>query len=156
MENYEVVDNAYIALEEKFGDMLHINEVLAEKTVDTLAIAAVTITFKMDNETKQMLSEAFKSTLSENEINKILSTDKQILDNILDAAKQLNVLLKENDLNTRITLTAGELEDAEYTKDRIRELTNYIEQQTRTITNVESAPTQKTVQKERKHDTIDF
>jgi len=156
MENYEIVDNAYITLEEKFGDMLHIGDVLNEKTLDTLAIAAVTITFKMDNETKQMLTEAFKSTLNKDEISKILSSDKQILNEMLNAAKQLNVLLREDDLNTRITLSAGELEDAEHTKDRIRELTNHIDQQTQRIINTESSPEQKQQTRERKHDIIDF
>jgi len=157
MENYEVVDNAYATLEEKFNDnMLHINDVLAEKVVDTLAIAAVAVTFTIDSETKQMLAEAFKSTLSKDEINKILTSDKQTLDEMLNAAKQLNTLLREDDLNTRITLKAGELDDAEYTKERIRELTNHIEQQTQRITNVESAPEQKQQTKQKNHDIIDF
>jgi len=155
--NYEIVDNAYATLEERFNDnMLHIGDVLAEKVVDTLAIAAVATTFRVDNETKQMLTEAFGSTLNENEINKILSADKQTLNEMLDAAKQLNTLLREDDLNTRITLSSDELQEAAHTKERIREITSFIEQQTQRITNTTSAPEQKTAQKERKHDIIDF
>jgi len=157
MENYEIVDNAYAVLEERFGDnMLYINDVFGEKTLDTLAIAAVVTTFKVDNETRQMLTEAFRSTLNKDEINKILTTNKQTLNEMLDAAKQLNTLLRENELNTRITLSAGELDDAEYTKDKIREITNYIEQQTQRITNTTSVQQQKQQTKQKSHDTIDF
>jgi len=148
----EVRDDAYVALEKKCGD--NFSEVLSDKAVDVLAVANIATTFTIDNETKQILTQVFTDTLNETEINKILTTDKQTLNNMLNAAKQLNEYVKDD--NMRISYANDtELENAAYTKQQISELTNYIEQQTQQITR-ESAPEQKAVQKERKHNTIDF
>ena len=148
----EARDDAYVALEKKAGDSFF--EVLSDKAVDVLAIANVAVTFTIDSETKQMLTAVFNDTLNADEINKILSTDKQVLNEMINAAKQLNEYVKDD--NMRISYADDtELENAAYTKQQIAELTNYIEQQTQQITK-ESAPEQKQQTKERKHNTIDF
>ena len=145
--------DAYEVLTKKCGQ--YFDEKLTDKAVDTLAVAAVAVAYSINNETKQILAEAFNDTLNADEINKILTTDKQTLNEMLNAAKQLDELVKEDTLNESIGMDADELRDAAYTKERIEELTNYIEQQTQQIT-AESAPQQKQQTKERKHNTIDF
>jgi len=147
------LDSAYATLEEKCGEAFA--ERLSDKAVDTLAVAAVTTTYVINDETKQLLAESFSDTLNADEINKIISTDKQTLHNILNAAKELNEYVKDDDILVSYTCET-ELDDAEYTKNKIREITNFIEQQTQRITNVESAPQQKQQTRERKHDIIDF
>jgi len=147
------VDSAYILLEEKCGESFA--EKLSDKAVDTLAVAAVVTTYVMNNETKQLLTESFSDTLNADEINKIMSADKQTLNKMLNAAKELNEYVKDDNLCISYTCET-ELDDAEYTKDKIREITNFIEQQTQRITNTTSAPEQKQQTKQKNHDIIDF
>jgi len=152
---------AQVMLEQTFNsDMLYINDVLDNKTVNVLMLANIAANENLTAADKQELQKAFSHVLNEKEFNAILRADKTTLNEIVEAAKELNTLAEEDELNTRITLeNDDELEDAAYVASRIKELKKYIEDEIQSIFRTADKQVDKTKQIEKtktKEMTIDF
>ena len=164
-DNEKIEDALYsaaqIMLEQKFNsDMLYINDVLDSKTVDILMLANIVANENLSTADKQALQKAFSHVLNEKEFNAILKSDKATLKDIIEAAKELNTLAEENELDTHITLADEvEHENAAYAVTRARELKGYIEDEIQSILKTADKQIDKTMnrQKEKKKEmTIDF
>ena len=156
VEAYEIYDCAQVMLEKNFNsNNLYLYDELNKKIVDTIIITNIVLNFKITDEDKKMIFKAFNDTLSETQISKIFLTNKEILKNIFDAAKELNKLIEQDDYYSRFRLDDFELEDAAYTKERIDELEDFLEEETQKVIETKSLQKQHN-QKERKHDIIDF